>query len=266
MKSHVEGMRALTYYGWHCMDRAFSLPDPADRDKWAGLMDLLLPIARLYSAERGFKVTETAIQVHGRTGYFSDAPVQQFLRDIKPTSIWEAASGVHALLYVAQTLGQRDGRDLANLVAEMNRTIETYKDQEGLQDLARDLQRRVNLLGEMGLYFAECAKAGKAIVPIANATPVVHVMGDVCLGWLLFWQAGMAGKRLHAIYAAQGIGPTDDAARNALLSRNREAAFYSGKLHGARFFIRNVLPHADSAAAAIQNEDLSLMSIPDAAF
>jgi alkylation response protein AidB-like acyl-CoA dehydrogenase len=80
-------------------------------------MDLLL-VCRLYSADRGFKVTETAIQVQGRNGYFGDSPVQQFLRDIKPTSIWEACTGVHALLYVVQTMGQRDGRDFINLIMD----------------------------------------------------------------------------------------------------------------------------------------------------
>lgn len=266
MKSHVEGMRALTCYSWSCMDKAVSLPDPAEQEKWAGLMDLLLPIARLYSADRGFKVTETAIQVHGRTGYFSDAPVQQFMRDIKPTSIWEAASGVHALLYIAQTMGQRDGKDFVNLITEMNRTIEVYKDQEGLQDMARDLTSRVNLLGEMGMYFANCAKEGKVIVPIANATPFVQFLGDICVGWLLFQQAGIAAQRLSEILEGNGIVAKDATARSEFLSQNKQAAFYDGKVLSARFFIKNVLPQVDGVAAAIKNEDLSLMAMHDAAF
>ncbi len=266
MKSHVEGMRALVYYSWLCMDKAFSLPEPAEREKWAGLMDLLLPISRLYPADRGFKVTETAIQVHGRNGYFSDHPVQQFLRDIKPTSIWEACAGVHALLYVAQTMGQNEGRDYINLITEMHRTIEAYKELSDLRDLAQDLQRRVNLLGEMGIYFANCAKEGKAILPISNATPFVQLMGDICIGWMLFWQAGIAAKRLSEIFAHNHIDPGDAAARNQFLGQNKEAAFYDGKLHSARYFIKNVLPGVDGVATALKNEDLSIMTIHDSAF
>ncbi len=266
MKSHVEGMRALSYYSWLCMDKALSLSDPAATEKWAGLMDLLLPISRLYSADRGFKVTETAIQVHGRNGYFSDHPVQQFMRDIKPTSIWEACSGVHALLYVAQTMGQRDGRDFSHLISEMNRTIEAYKDLADVSDLAGDLQNRVSLLEETGLYFAQCAKEGKAILPICNATPFVQFIGDICMGWMLFWQAGIASKSLRAIFDDKRIDPRDVAARNEFLEHNQKAAFYDGKLHSARYFIKNVLPGVDGLAAAFKSQDLSIMTIPDTAF
>jgi len=266
MKSHVEGMRALVYYSCLCMDKAKALSDPAEREKWSGLTDLLLPISRLYPADKGFKVTETAIQVHGRNGYFSDYPIQQFLRDIKPTSIWEASAGVHALIYIAQTMGQRDGRDFANLLGEMNRTIREYRDQEGVKDLAEDVQSRVNLLGGMGLYFANCAKEGKLLVPISNATPFVQFMGDICVGWLLFWQAGIAAERLATMFKENRVDPRDAAERDEFLSKSKEAAFYDGKVHSARFFIKNVLPQVDGVAAAIKNEDLSVMTIHNDSF
>lgn len=266
MKSHVEGMRALVYYSWHCMDKALSLPDETERDKWSGLMDLLLPVCRLYSADRGFKVTETAIQVHGRNGYFSDSPVQQFLRDIKPTSIWEACTGVHALLYVAQTMGQRDGRDFINLITEMNQTIALYQNQAGLQDLAGDLQVRVNRLADMGSFFSDCAREGKMLVPVSNATPFVGLIGDICVAWMLFQQAGIAARKLDALYTEAQIDNGDTAAQNAYLDRNKQAAFYAGKVYSARFFIKNILPQIDGVADAMKNEDLSLMAIHDRSF
>jgi alkylation response protein AidB-like acyl-CoA dehydrogenase len=266
MKSHVEGMRALTYYSWHCMDKALSLPDESERDKWSGLMDLLLPVCRLYSADRGFKVTETAIQVQGRNGYFGDSPVQQFLRDIKPTSIWEACTGVHALLYVAQTMGQRDGRDFINLIMEMNQAIALYQNQEGLHDLALDLQIRVTQLADMATFFSDCANQGKMLVPVSNAMPFVGLLGDVCVGWMLFQQAGIAAQKLNALYAEARTDTGDTAAQNAYLDQNKQAAFYAGKVHSARFFIKNILPQSDGVASAIKNEDLTLMTIHDRSF
>lgn len=266
MKSHVEGMRSLVYYSWQCMDKAMSVSDPDERTKWSGLMDLLLPIARLFTADRGFKVTETAIQVHGRIGYFSDHPAQQFLRDIKPTSIWEACAGVHALLYVAQTMGQNDGRDFMNLITEMTQTIDAYKDLKDFEDLAGELQTRVNLLQKMGIYLAECVKSGKAILPISNATPLIQLIGDICLGWMLFWQAGIASEKLADMFIENSIDMNDSSGQNTFIGQNKKAAFYAGKIYSARFFIKNVLPQADAVAAAIQNEDLSLMSIHDHSF
>ncbi len=266
MKSHVEGMRALLCYTGMCMDKARALLDEDEKEKWSGLKDLLLPICRIYTADAGFKVTETAIQVHGRYGFFSDYPVQQFLRDIKFTSITEISTGVHALLYVAQTMGQHDGRDFVNLLGEMHHTIGRHRKLEGMEDLALDLEKRVNLLAEMGGYFAQSANAGKLLIPIANATPFAHFVGNICVGWLLFWQSCIATKRLAEILSGNGIDPQDGDKRSKFLSTNREAAFYDGKVKSARFFIKHVLPQADSVATAIKSEDLSVMAIHDDGF
>lgn len=211
-------------------------------------------------------MTETAIQVHGRYGFFSDYPVQQFMRDITPLAWWELGAGVHTLLYVAQTMAQHDGQDFVNLLHEMHRTVAKHRDLSHVQDLVLDVEKRVNLLGEMGLYFSECAKEGKVLIPLSNGTPLIHFVGDICVGWLLFWQACIAGKRLAAILAKNHIDPHDASERSEFLSKNQEAAFYDGKLNSARFFIKNVLPHVDSVAAAIKNEDLSLMAIHDSGF
>ena len=266
MKSHVEGMRALVNYSCLCLDKANSSADSAEREKWSGLMDLLMPMSRLYTADRGFKVTETAILVHGRYGYFSDYPVEKFLRDIIPLSWWELGAGVHTLLFIAQTLFQRDGKDFVNLLTEMHRTIGEYEEVEGLQDLARDLEIRVNLLGEMGQYFGACFKEGKVILPISNGTPFIYFMGDICMGWMHLWQAGIATKRLGEIFKENRIDPQDAAKRFEFLDQNKEAAFYHGKAHSARFFIKNVLPQVDGVATAIKGEDLSLMAIHNSGF
>jgi hypothetical protein len=266
MKSHVEGMRALVYYSCLCLDKANALSDPGEREKWAGLLTVLFPVFRRYAGTTGFKVTEAAIQVHGRYGYFSDYPVQQFLRDIIPLSWWELDGGQFTLLYITQMMGQRDGRDFSNLVTEMNRTLEEFGDIDGLRDLAGAVQARVDLLGQMGLYSVDCFKNGKALVPISNGAQIVDFIGDICLAWLLFWQAGIATKRLDAIFKEHRIDSRDGASRSSLLSRNEQAAFYDGKVHSARYFIKNVLPQADALAAAIRSEDLSIMSIHDEGF
>ncbi|MEJ2641787.1 MAG: acyl-CoA dehydrogenase C-terminal domain-containing protein, partial [Desulfosarcinaceae bacterium] len=141
-----------------------------------------------------------------------------------------------------------------------------YGSTEGLADLAGDLQRRVTLLGQTVGFFADCFKSGKALVPISNALPFIHLLGDICLGWALFWQAGVAARSLADICRAQGVDPKDEAGRSALLSQNKQAAFYDGKIHTARYFIKHVLPKTDGVAAAIKSADLSMLAIDEAGF
>lgn len=266
MKSHTEGMRAFLYFSALCMDNAAAEADPAERERWAGMMELLLPILRIYSADKGFRVAETGVQVHGRYGFFSDYPIQQLLRDVKVASIWEIATGVHALLYVAQVMGRNEGKDFAALLQEMGRITGEFARVDGVQDLAADVGQKIQLLGETGGYFSACAQQGKMLIPIANATPFAHFMGEICMGWLLFWQAGVAAKRLNTICRDNGIDPFDAGQRGEFLCRNKEAAFYDGKMQSARFFIKNVLPQVDGVAAAIRNEDLSIMAVNNDGF
>lgn len=264
MKSHVEGMRALVYYGCLCLDR--SNVGGEETEKWSGINDILFPIYRHYAAEKAFKVTEMAVKMQGRYGYFNDYPVHQFMRDIMPFGWWEGDAGANNLYYLTQLLGQRDGRDFANLLAEMMRTIDEYGVLEDIKDLALEVQRRVSLLGEMGRYFADCFTEGKALIPISNGLTFIHFMGDICLGWILFWQAGVATKRLSTLLAAAGIDPQNEAERIEFLRMRKQAAFYDGKVRTARYFIKNVLPGADGLASAMKSGDLSSMAIHDDAF
>jgi alkylation response protein AidB-like acyl-CoA dehydrogenase len=266
MKSHVEGLRALVYYGCMCLDKANALTDAAEKEKWSGINDVLFPTYRHYAAEKAFEVAQTAVKMQGRSGYFNDYPVHQFMRDIIPIGWWEGDAGANNLFYLTQLLGQRDGQDFVNLLGEMKRTLEEFGSTEGLADLAGDLAKRVALLGEVGQFFAECFKAGKVIVPISNGLPFIHFMGDICLGWMLFWQAGIAARSLAAMCKERGVDPGDETQRGDLLGRNKQAAFYDGKLQSARFFIKNVLPQVDALADAMKSEDLSSLAIHEAGF
>jgi alkylation response protein AidB-like acyl-CoA dehydrogenase len=264
MKSYVEGMRALVYYGCLCLDKANT--DAAQAEKWSGINDILFPMYRHYAAEKAFSVAATASKMHGRYGFFNDYPVHQFMRDIMPIGWWEGDAGANNLFYLTQILGQRNGQDFANLITEMKRTIKEYGDLESTKDLAQDIQKRVLLLGDVVLHFADCFKQGKVLVPISNGLPFIHFMGDICLGWVLFWQAGIATKRLAEMFQAHRVDPKNNAQVTEFLRQNKQAAFYDGKVHTARYFIKNVLPGTDGLASALKSEDLSAMTIQDEAF
>ncbi|MBN2297079.1 MAG: acyl-CoA dehydrogenase C-terminal domain-containing protein, partial [Deltaproteobacteria bacterium] len=152
------------------------------------------------------------------------------------------------------------------LLGEMNSTIARYKDGNGLSDIAGDVQNAVNKLGEMGLYFAMCGKEGKFLVPINNAYPFLMMMGKVVSAWFLLWQAGVAQSKLDALAKDKGVDTADKAALAGFIKNNKDAAFYSGKVYSARFFVKNVLPEVDAAVVAIKNEDMSILEIAEESF
>jgi alkylation response protein AidB-like acyl-CoA dehydrogenase len=247
MKAHTEGFRALLYFSALCGDRVRAAGDEAEKEKWQGYLEILTPICKAYCSDMAFRVTETAIQVYGGYGYCAEYPVEQFLRDEKICSIYEGANGIQALDLVGRKLGLKKGLYFMNLLGEMGTAICRYK--AALPDLAADFQAATNTLAEVAMLFAASGKAGKFMVPVANATPFLMLMGQVVMAWLLLWEAGVAKEKLAA---PEGGGP--------------DKAFYEGKIAAARFFIKHVLPEVDAAAKAIKSEDVSMLEIPDEAF
>ncbi|MFY9397915.1 MAG: acyl-CoA dehydrogenase [Desulfomonilia bacterium] len=266
MKSSVDSLRALAYFTASCFDKEKIAQDEEERERWLGFAEVLTPIVKAYSSDIGFRVTETAMQCYGGYGFCCEYPVEQFLRDEKIASIYEGANGIQALDLIGRKLGMKKGAYFMGLLNEMNHTIAQYKDLGEVRDFAGDVQKAVNTLSEMGLFLATCSREGKFLIPLGNAYPFLMMMGKVVAGWLLLWQAGVARTRLEELAKAQGVDQGDSAAWAKFVRANRDAAFYAGKIYSARFFAKNVLPEVDAAAAAIRNEDLSIMEIPDESF
>lgn len=265
MKSHTEGLRALVYLCALCLDKAHA-SSGEEVDKWHGIMEFLIPVCKAYGTDLGFKVTELGIQCFGGYGYCNDYPMHQFMRDIKIASLYEGTNGIQSLDLVARKLGAKKGAVFMNYLAEMNKTYDTYKGDERLADMAKDVKEYIDIMAGMGMYFANCGKEGKFMVPIVNAYPFLNLVGCVSLAWLHLWMAGVAEEKLQAIYKAKGIDPADKKAIKELPNEDKEVAFYQGKVFGAEYYIKSILPAAKSLAEGIKKEDMSILKINDASF
>jgi alkylation response protein AidB-like acyl-CoA dehydrogenase len=266
MKSNVESLRAITLFTAYCFDQHKILEDEAQKEKWLGYAEILTPIVKAYGSDVGFKVTEIAMQCYGGYGFCSEYPVEQFMRDEKIASIYEGANGIQALDLIGRKLGMKKGAYFMNMIGYMVEIINKYKNTNGLKDLADNIQAAVDNLADLALYFANCGKAGKFLIPIANAYPFLMLMGKVVSGWFLFWQAGVAQQKLETLAKQNGIISSDKTALNNLAKTNKDVAFYMGKVSGAQYFILNVLPEIEGTVKAIKKEDISIMEIPEEGF
>jgi alkylation response protein AidB-like acyl-CoA dehydrogenase len=55
-------------------------------------------IAKLYATEAAVRSANTAIQVHGGSGYVDDHPVERYLRDARVTTLYEGTSQIQKLI------------------------------------------------------------------------------------------------------------------------------------------------------------------------
>jgi len=251
MKSHVEGIRALLYFTWFCIDMAAISKSENEREKWHGLVELLTPICKAYSSEKAQLVCSYAIDVYGGYGYCSDYPVEQYFRDCKIASIYEGTNGIQALDLVGRKLGQRKGADVMNLFAEINATIMKAKQIEEIKRHVKYLEEAYNALIDLTMHFAQVGKSAGFLIPVLNATPYLEIFGDVIIGHFLMQAACIADGKLNAIYMERGVGESK-AKKRALIHEDPEIAFYDGKVASIKFFTLEVLSTIKAKCEAIK--------------
>jgi butyryl-CoA dehydrogenase len=55
-------------------------------------------VAKLYATESAIECANTAIQVHGGSGYVDDYPVERYLRDVRVTTLYEGTSQIQKMI------------------------------------------------------------------------------------------------------------------------------------------------------------------------
>ncbi|MDX1502339.1 MAG: acyl-CoA dehydrogenase [Thermoanaerobaculia bacterium] len=233
--AYVQGMRSLLLRTAMAVDWSRTAADAEERARWAGVAEVLTPIAKAWPSDWGFRVTEWCLQVFGGYGYIRDYPAEQYLRDAKITSIYEGTNGIQALDLVGRKL-RRHPEAVRRLLAEAGATAaELGADPE--------LGAAAGRLGEAlaALESALAALAGERgpLLAVLNAVPVLDMTGHVLAGEALLRQAARARERLAALPPAEREGGS------------AEAVFLRNKVRAATHFAHRALPLVRALAAPV---------------
>ena len=244
MKSYVEGMRSLIYYIAFCFDKEQTLTDDKKTLHYANLIEILTPVVKAYSSEKGFDVCVEAMQVFGGYGYTKEYPVEQMVRDCKIASIYEGTNGIQAMDFLGRKLAGNKGRMLNALVNEIKATIQAARAHDRLARLATKLE------AALILFETTCKNTSSAIFSkhmasaFACANPLLEATGDIVMAWMLLWRATIADQKIET----------------------KEAAFYQGKIKAAQFFITTIIPVTMGKLTAITYEDNPAASMEEHLF
>ena len=248
MKSLTEGMRSIVYYTGFCEDMIRISANPAEKARWQGLIDVLIPITKGYVSDRAFDVCDMGVQMFGGYGYTREYPQEQLLRDCKITHIYEGTNGIQAMDLLGRKLGLNQGQSFRDLLDEMRKTVAAAKAVPGVEALAEASESLIARLEEVALHMAETARSEKVLNAYAAAYPFMEVTGDAVMAWMLLWRAAIAGRKL-----AEG-------------AKKKDAAFYEGQIMSARFFINNFIPVTLGKMSAILVNDGTVVEISEDAF
>jgi len=241
-KSYAEGMRALVHYAAWLLDKARLEPD---NDDWARRNDLLLPMVKGYSSEKGYELLALSLQTLGGNGYTQDYPVEQYIRDAKIDTIYEGTTAIQGLDLFFRKIVRDQGQTLMRLGQEILATVkegpeELVVEREALGLALEDVQAEVDTL--VGYAMASQQEPAEIYKTGFHATHLLYSLSEVVIAWLLI---------RHAEVALAALDGASDADR----------AFYEGKIASARFFVTNVLPQVHVRRELAEAEDAALMEL-----
>ena len=248
MKAYVEGIRALLYYTALCEDKIHTTDDDAEKQKWQGIIDVLIPVCKGYVTDRAFDVCSQGMQVYGGYGYIKEFPQEQLLRDCRITMIYEGTNGIQAMDLLGRTLGMNQGKPVMDLMGEIQKTLAVAKEIDATKALAAEVEKILNKLGEVAMHMGATAMSEKVLNAFAFAHPFLEATGDVIMAWMLLWRAVTAARKL-----ADG-------------AKKKDIAFYEGQIKSMEYFAYSVLPITFGKMKAILNTNGAAVDIAEDAF
>ena len=250
-KAYAEGLRALYLYAAAHQDDAVAQHVSGTEAEMAyRVNDLLLPVVKGVSSERAYEILTESLQTLGGSGFLTDYPIEQYIRDARIDSLYEGTTAIQALDFFFRKIIRDRGEAFERVASQIRHTIgtcdETLRQHAGLLQTALDdvTAMTATLTGYLmaaAEHPTEIHKVGLASVRFLLA------VGDLLIGWRLLAQADLA-------QAALATAPADD------------EAFYRGKIATARFFAKNMLPNLTALRGIIEAVDDDIMALPEAAF
>ena len=252
-KSYSEGMRALVLYTASIQDAfAIAQAEGADKETIEDLHlvnDLLLPIVKGYGSEKSWTLLGTeSLQTFGGSGFTTDWPLEQYVRDAKIDTLYEGTTAIQGLDFFFRKIVRDRGRSITILGKEIAKFASAGgnlpEEKKALLKALEDVQA---MIGHMVGVAMESQENPKEIYKVGlNTSRLLMATGELIIAWLLLRQA--------------------DIAQTKLANAGRDTEFYNGKIASAKFFVRSVLPHISVERAVVESETGEIMDISESAF
>ncbi|HYP45011.1 MAG TPA: acyl-CoA dehydrogenase [Propionibacteriaceae bacterium] len=259
-KAFVEGMRSLVLFAATYQDRLLLAQAAGTTDAEAARVnDLLLPIVKGYGSERSWTLLGTeSLQTLGGSGFLSDYPLEQYVRDAKIDTLYEGTTAIQGQDLFFRKIVRDRGQALGHLSGLMQEFVaseagngQLKEERALLQQGLEDSQAIVaSMLGHLQTAAPQLTGGDPRNIYLVglNTTRLLMALGDVICAWLLLRSAEIALQQLNTAQP------------------DNERLFYEGKVAAARWFARTVLPKLSAERAIAESSDLGLMDLPSDAF
>ncbi len=236
MKGYIEGERLLTYYLTHNLNLAHVAEGDEAKEAQA-MAEILVPICKAGNTDKSVEITSEAMQVYGGYGYCGDYPMEQMMRDSKITCIYEGTNGIQSMDLTMRKILMNP--EQYNFTVLKKKILETCNKAKGIVEdkYIALVERGVKELDEVIEMMKQQMATGKFLHLFMNATPLQQAMFMLAIAWTQLWSLTVAQPQMKKL-----VGDVKGEERDKLLSDNFEAAYYSGKVLSAQFYLGAEFP------------------------
>ncbi len=190
MRAMVRGMRALCLFTGSLFDELHKNKDP----KCEAEIGLLTPICKAFFTDEGTQLTIDAVQLHGGYGYCSEYEIEQFVRDVKISTIYEGTNAIQAIDFVTRKILKDGGKTFMAFGERVQKAMNDAD--ESIFPEKKVLGASLGKAGEIATVFGKFAQEGKMDRVLEHATDFLTYCSNIAVAWALLDQAVLAQSKL----------------------------------------------------------------------
>ena len=230
-RANNEASRAFAVYVGQQLDITKFSTDPEAVAKANNRVALLTPIAKAYLTDTAFNATLDAQMVFGGHGYIREWGMEQCIRDLRISQIYEGTNGVQSQDLIGRKTIKCEGEFIAEYIAE-------------IRDFANEMSAELNFIKDATLDAAtELESITQTVLErarengdYANATAVdyLHAVGLLSFSYMF--------------------------AKIATAANDKQGEFYQNKVSLAAYFMQRILPELNTRLARIKASSETVMN------
>lgn len=247
-KAFSEGGRAMIYYVSKLVDTIETSKDEKERKRADYRLGFITPILKAFLTEVGCESANLGVQVFGGHGYIKEWGMEQIVRDVRISTLYEGTTGIQALDLLGRKILLSRGKSLKSFSMEIlgyckdKSMISRNPYKRQMNKFIWPLSKAVANWQQYSVRLAIKAKKNRDFVGSASVDYLMY-SGYVTMAY--FW-AQMAQTAYEKL-----AGDVE----------NRD--FYRAKIKTAEFYFDRILPRIKSHAAAMMADPKTLMQLDE---
>lgn len=250
-KAISEGGRAMAYYAAQIVDELSLCSDPEEKKILDDKLGFLTPILKAFLTETGFESANLGMQVFGGHGYIKEWGMEQIVRDVRISTLYEGTTGIQALDLLGRKILLQRGKPLNSFAKEILRFCKNHSvlsdnpHKHRMHKFLWPLSKAVLRWQQYTIRLAIKARKNRDFVGSAS---VDYLMYSGYITMAYFW-AMMAQK-----------------ANERIAEKPENIEFYRAKVRTAEFYYKRLLPRTKSLAQTMMADPASIMRLDDSSF